>query len=133
MLRHTTSTNPANGPSRPRPTFTEADKLANYTQQKGHCNGCKRKYELKDMHMDHIKPISEGGSDKPRNLQLLCGNCNSTKNNGTMKQLEERLIAKGVLKAPPKPKSSRKQQAGTAKKAATKATAKQGPSKTRKR
>ena len=106
MLKHTPSSKPVTDTSRPRPTFTEEDKSPYYTKQRGYCKGCKRKYELKDMHMDHIKSISDGGSDKPGNLQLLCGNCNTTKNKGTMKQLEERLIAKGVLKAPAKPQSS---------------------------
>ena len=133
MLKHTPMPGLKTGSGQPPPTFTEADKSPYYAKQKGRCNGCKRAYELKDMHMDHIKPRSKGGSDKPRNLQLLCGNCNTTKGEGTMKQLEEKLIAKGVLKALAKPKSSRKQPASTGKKAVTKATAKQGPSKTRKK
>ena len=133
MLKHTPSSKPVTDTSRPRPTFTEEDKSPYYTKQRGYCKGCKRKYELKDMHMDHIKSISDGGSDKPGNLQLLCGNCNTTKSKGTMEQLKERLIAKGVLKAPAKPKSPKKQQTGTVKKAATKATAQKGSGKTRKR
>ena len=133
MLKHTPTTGLKTGSKWPPPTFTEADKSPYYAKQRGHCNGCKLAYALKDMHMDHIKPRSKGGSDMPRNLQLLCGNCNTTKGDGTMKQLEERLIAKGVLKAPAKPKSSKKQQTGTVRKAVTKATVKKGPSKTGKK
>lgn len=28
-----------------------------------------------DWHVDHIKPVAEGGTDDPANLRLLCGKC----------------------------------------------------------
>lgn len=28
-----------------------------------------------EWHVDHIKPIAEGGTDDPANLRLLCGRC----------------------------------------------------------
>lgn len=28
-----------------------------------------------DWHVDHIKPVIEGGTDDPENLRLLCGQC----------------------------------------------------------
>ncbi len=28
-----------------------------------------------EWHVDHIKPVSEGGTDDPNNLRLLCGEC----------------------------------------------------------
>lgn len=37
-------------------------------------------------HVDHKTPLSRGGSNWPRNLQLLCGSCNSSK--GTRNQRE---------------------------------------------
>ena len=98
-------------PRRNRPKFTDKDKLPHYKHQGGKCNGCKKKFDIEDLTVDHIKAFSKGGQEKTSNTQLLCHNCNSTKGTGTMKQLEKKLVAKGRIKPP-------------AKTAATKATAK---------
>jgi len=47
--------------------------------QKRKCACCKN--NLKEYHVDHIIPISKGGSNYPFNLQLLCLNCNMKKSN----------------------------------------------------
>lgn len=86
-------------PARRRPRFTEKDKIPHYKSQGGICNGCKGRYAMKDMELDHIKPLSKGGSDRTGNLQVLCGDCNKRKGDGTMKQLEKRLVAAGIIKA----------------------------------
>lgn len=41
--------------------------------------GCKQCGTQDDLTIDHIVPVSKGGSDDPDNLQLLCQNCNSQK------------------------------------------------------
>jgi predicted restriction endonuclease len=38
----------------------------------------KRKVRL---HIDHILPLSQGGSDKPENLRVLCSTCNQVRSN----------------------------------------------------
>jgi 5-methylcytosine-specific restriction endonuclease McrA len=45
-------------------------------QQGGKCASCRKKRALA---IDHIRPISRGGSNSPSNLQLLCKSCNSSK------------------------------------------------------
>lgn len=89
-------------PQRARPTFNQKDKEHLYASQKGKCNGCGTKFPLRNLTIDHIKPFSKGGSDKPSNLQLLCGSCNSAKGNGTQVQLKKRLAAKGIIQGPAK-------------------------------
>jgi 5-methylcytosine-specific restriction endonuclease McrA len=44
------------------------------------CRRCNRIFtRLSDFEVDHIKPRSKRGSDRPSNLQLLCRECNRTK------------------------------------------------------
>ncbi len=70
------------------------DKL--YGMQRGDCPSCGNRYRAKDMHVDHIIRRDVGGDDL-KNLQLLCGHCNSTKGPDTMSALWKRLIKGGVI------------------------------------
>ena len=68
-----------------------------YGKQSGNCNGCNRHFEIQNFSVDHILPVSLGGTDHPANLQLLCNHCNSVKSTGTQEQLIDRLKAEGIL------------------------------------
>jgi len=59
--------------------FKSEDILRIFDMQRGRCGICSKKKDLPDMHVDHIEPISKGGSNWPRNLQLLCKKCNLSK------------------------------------------------------
>ena len=50
-----------------------------FGRQEGYCNGCRILFPFRNFTIDHITPRSQGGTDHPENLQLLCGACNSTK------------------------------------------------------
>ena len=90
-------------PQRARPKFTQREKEIHYTAQGGKCNGCNKKFDIRNLTVDHIKAFSKGGGERGHNLQLLCGACNSLKGNGTMGQLKKRLASEGVVKGPSKP------------------------------
>ena len=86
-------------PKRSRPKFSQREKDALYKEQGGKCKGCVKKFDKRNLTVDHIRPFSEGGGERLTNLQLLCGACNSLKGNGTMAQLRKRLREQGVVKS----------------------------------
>lgn len=45
------------------------------------CAHCGKKFRASQVDIDHIKPKSRGGSDNPKNLQVLCQHCNRSKGN----------------------------------------------------
>ncbi len=69
-----------------------------YGLQEGNCNLCKTHFAaLRHLTDDHIIPRKKGGPDVDRNLQLLCGSCNSIKNTRTMEQARKRLRELGYI------------------------------------
>lgn len=51
-------------------------------QQKNRCafySDCAVTFSRSGFHVDHIHALAKGGSNWPRNIQLLCPNCNSRK------------------------------------------------------
>lgn len=55
-------------------------KLELIKAQNGKCAYCRVKLRAEDMHVDHIHPLSKGGSNERSNLQLTCSGCNLRKN-----------------------------------------------------
>ena len=47
--------------------------------QEGYCAICERRLHKDMTEVDHIKPVSTGGSDELSNLQALCTQCNRQK------------------------------------------------------
>jgi 5-methylcytosine-specific restriction endonuclease McrA len=59
--------------------YTEHDVRELMLKQKSKCAVCLVKFE--EYHIDHIQPLSVGGTNYPSNLQLLCAPCNLKKSN----------------------------------------------------
>ena len=55
------------------------DILRIFKMQKGKCAACYEKIKDKRYHVDHIHPLALGGTNWPKNLQILCPECNMSK------------------------------------------------------
>ncbi len=55
--------------------------------EKGECHYCAKKFEKKDLTMDHIVPLSRGGKSTKGNLVVACEPCNSDKKYYTAAEL----------------------------------------------
>jgi len=61
-----------------RPRIPEKVRIEVWRRDGGKCAKCGSRERLED---DHIVPISKGGSNTARNIELLCEQCNRTKSN----------------------------------------------------
>lgn len=59
--------------------FDEDMRAEAYERQGGVCPYCGKRYELSEMHADHIVPWSKGGTTTADNCQMLCRDCNLRK------------------------------------------------------
>jgi len=62
-------------------SFTALDVLNLYKLQSYKCVYCKCSILNNNYHIDHIMPLSKGGTNELSNIQLLCPDCNLKKNN----------------------------------------------------
>ena len=59
--------------------YTDDDIQRQYGHQHGKCYYCGERVGKK-YHVDHVVPVSRGGTNWPDNLVIACGHCNCTKN-----------------------------------------------------
>jgi len=71
------------------------DILKKLSNQASCCNACKCDIS-QYFEIDHIEPISKGGSNWPSNLQLLCLSCNRSKGSKTMEDFLNTRINRGI-------------------------------------
>jgi 5-methylcytosine-specific restriction endonuclease McrA len=59
--------------------FTATDVKRIFDEQHGQCCACGAGFDIVGYHIDHVVPLSKGGSNYPENIQLLCPTCNTRK------------------------------------------------------
>ena len=74
-------------PTKNAPRPSKDIKHTLYGKQEGLCAGCKFHFQIQNLTKDHKIPRSKGGQDTDKNIQLLCGNCNSIKGDRSMEYL----------------------------------------------
>ena len=57
--------------------FTSRDIASIRVKQRGRCALCR--VPLRKQHIDHVIPLARGGTNYPKNIQLLCPTCNVRK------------------------------------------------------
>lgn len=60
-------------------THSATDIVSILKMQKNRCAYCRAKFASSAREVDHIKPIVLGGTNDPKNLQILCRPCNRSK------------------------------------------------------
>lgn len=62
-----------------RAKFSKKQRDDIFEYNKGRSNMCKVSLDINDFHIDHVKPLAEGGSNDISNLQILCRECHYQK------------------------------------------------------
>lgn len=65
-------------------TFSDYERKTVYANYNGKCAICGKAVKFKDMRINHITPLSAGGTNDFKNLQIACRSCNGMKSYLTM-------------------------------------------------
>lgn len=72
-------------------TFTAADVERQYAAQAGRCWHCGKALEG-NYHIDHLRPLSRGGTNSANNIVCACPFCNKSKSGKLVQEWNGRLI-----------------------------------------
>jgi 5-methylcytosine-specific restriction enzyme A len=61
-----------------------------------HCRGA-APIPLAEAQIDHIRPVSRGGSHRPSNLRVLCARCHALRADAAHRGLIQRALAAGLI------------------------------------
>lgn len=64
-----------------------------HTQQGGLCHLCRQQLKLEDAELDHVIPVSLGGSDEAENIKLAHRFCNRSRRNSSVEAARARLAS----------------------------------------
>ncbi len=74
-------------------SFTESDLLRRFEYHGNRCIYCK---STENLTVEHMIPLSRGGTNWPANLAPACRSCNCSKNNKTITEYKEHMNEKTV-------------------------------------
>lgn len=74
-----------------RKKLTKVERLKIYDRYNGHCAYCGQKIEYKEMQVDHLEPLRNGGKDEISNMICSCRSCNRYKDVYSLETLREQL------------------------------------------
>jgi 5-methylcytosine-specific restriction endonuclease McrA len=75
--------------------FDERDVVVIGVALGGRCRFCDAPLEAKS-HIEHLTPVSRGGSSHRRNISLACGPCNLAKTNKTLVEFQQWRAERGL-------------------------------------
>ncbi len=87
-----------------RVTFSKEERAAIARSQRHKCMYCGVRLTSDNLQIDHMDPVSRGGSNDDENLQALCRRCNTRKGNHTDDEFRERYweLVGGFQQPPPR-------------------------------
>lgn len=68
-----------------------------YNRDKGICQHCRKRIPFKEVHIDHIKPLSLGGNNRPLNLRTLCQTCHALRDDKAHLHMRNTFVKQGKL------------------------------------
>ena len=71
--------------------FTQQERYEIYNRTEGHCGICGRFIPLGEYTVDHIIPLSKGGTNDLDNLQACCSFCNKAKDDSMGEDFFQRI------------------------------------------
>ena len=82
---------PSGGSDSRRRLFTTQERNLIYNRTEGHCGICGRFIPLEEYTIDHIIPLSKGGTNDLDNLQACCSFCNKAKDDSLGDEFFDRI------------------------------------------
>ena len=79
-------------PNHRRRMFTTQERNLVYNRTEGHCGICGRFIPLEEYTIDHIIPLSKGGTNDLSNLQPCCSFCNKAKDDSVGDDFYSRIV-----------------------------------------
>jgi 5-methylcytosine-specific restriction endonuclease McrA len=68
-----------------------------YLRDSGQCQRCNTATDLKKCHIDHMVPLSKGGTNNDENLRVLCPICHILRADRSHQGMIAKALQKGLI------------------------------------